>query len=360
MSHSIIIPQCPQTRTGPTSPGTLSPARGHLDGDTVSLVCVSCVDKPSYSGVTLPSFHSIRILPRCKVGEECGRRMACWVSGALSLGAGDPGTLISGLGVYDLRIHTTFLLLAQRDGEGSERRKTMVGSAGDLVLGDGRGTSTTGDVPVTAIIPSTARTQQGHNSTGSNAQRRSSQVQPPPRQSELAFLGAEPRLAARVLRCLPGAGAVPFGPADAGLQVDAFVLLPRGRQTLPGVLAAEGLALREPTPFLRHLGVFRPADCTRARDDTVSNREHRDVDPVHVNTARENSVFTSVLGTLGTTTVLRTVRLEDVAHTVTTFLKLPLEKPKRSRQTHGSSLVPMASRPRILQGLPWRILQGLP
>lgn len=76
------------------------------------------------------------------------------------------------------------------------------------------------------------------------------QVQPPPHQSELAFLGTEPRLAARILRCHPGASVVPFGPADAGLQVDAFVLLPRGRQTLPGVLVAEGLALREPTPFL--------------------------------------------------------------------------------------------------------------
>lgn len=77
--------------------------------------------QPSYSGVTLPSFHSIRIFPRCEVGEECGRRMACWVSGALSLGTGDPGTLISGLGVYDFKIHTTFLLLAQWDREGSER-----------------------------------------------------------------------------------------------------------------------------------------------------------------------------------------------------------------------------------------------
>lgn len=69
----------------------------------------------SYSGVTLPSFHSIRISPRCNAGEEWGRRMACSVSGALSLGAGEPGTLASGLGVYDFRTHTTFLLLEHRD-----------------------------------------------------------------------------------------------------------------------------------------------------------------------------------------------------------------------------------------------------
>lgn len=58
-----------------------------------------CNLQASYSGVTVPSFHSIRISPRCKVGEECGRRMACSVSGALSLGTGDPGMLTSGLGV---------------------------------------------------------------------------------------------------------------------------------------------------------------------------------------------------------------------------------------------------------------------
>lgn len=69
----------------------------------------------SYSGVTVPSFHSIRISPRCKVGEECERRMACSVSGALSLGTGDPGTLASGLGVYDFKTHTTFFLLAQQN-----------------------------------------------------------------------------------------------------------------------------------------------------------------------------------------------------------------------------------------------------
>lgn len=69
----------------------------------------------SYSGVTVPSFHSIRISPRCRRGEECGKRMACSVSGALSLGTGDPGTLTSGLGVYDFRTHTTFFLLAQQD-----------------------------------------------------------------------------------------------------------------------------------------------------------------------------------------------------------------------------------------------------
>lgn len=69
----------------------------------------------SYSGVTVPSFHSIRISPRCKAGEECGRRMACSVSGALSLGTGDPGTLASDLGVYDFRTHTTFFLLAGKD-----------------------------------------------------------------------------------------------------------------------------------------------------------------------------------------------------------------------------------------------------
>lgn len=63
----------------------------------------------------MPSFHWIRISPRCKVGEECGRVMACSVSGALSLGTGDPGTIISGLGVYDFKTHTTFLLLAQRE-----------------------------------------------------------------------------------------------------------------------------------------------------------------------------------------------------------------------------------------------------
>lgn len=76
----------------------------------------------SYSGVTVPSFHSIRISPRCKVGEECGKRMACSVSGALSLGTGDPGILPSGLGVYDFRTHTTFFLLAQQD-----RKRPKVG-----------------------------------------------------------------------------------------------------------------------------------------------------------------------------------------------------------------------------------------
>lgn len=69
----------------------------------------------SYRGVTVPSFHSIKISPRCNAGEERGRRMACSVSGALSLGTGDPGMLPSGLGVYDFRTHTTFLLLVHRD-----------------------------------------------------------------------------------------------------------------------------------------------------------------------------------------------------------------------------------------------------
>lgn len=41
--------------------------------------------------------------------------MACSVSGALSLGTGDPGTLASDLGVYDFRTHTTFFLLAGQD-----------------------------------------------------------------------------------------------------------------------------------------------------------------------------------------------------------------------------------------------------
>lgn len=62
-------------------------------------LCKRCNLQASYSGVTVPSFHSIRISPRCKVGEEWGRRMACSVSGALSLGTGDPGMLTSGLGV---------------------------------------------------------------------------------------------------------------------------------------------------------------------------------------------------------------------------------------------------------------------
>lgn len=69
----------------------------------------------SYSGVTVPSFHSIRISPRCNVGEEWGRRIACSVSGALSLETGEPGTLTSDLGVYDFRTHTTFLLLEHRN-----------------------------------------------------------------------------------------------------------------------------------------------------------------------------------------------------------------------------------------------------
>lgn len=74
----------------------------------------------SYSGVTVPSFHSIRISPRCKVGVECGNRIACWVSGALSLSTGDPGTLASGLGVYDFKTHTTFFLLSQQDRKGQK------------------------------------------------------------------------------------------------------------------------------------------------------------------------------------------------------------------------------------------------
>lgn len=69
----------------------------------------------SYSGVTVPSFHSMRISPRCKAGVEWGRRMACSVSGARSLGTGEPGTLASGRGVYDFRTHTTFLLLVDRN-----------------------------------------------------------------------------------------------------------------------------------------------------------------------------------------------------------------------------------------------------
>lgn len=66
-----------------------------------------------YRGVTVPSFHSIRISARCKVGVEWGNCMACWVSGTLSPGTGDPGTLISGLGVYDFKTQTTFFLLVK-------------------------------------------------------------------------------------------------------------------------------------------------------------------------------------------------------------------------------------------------------
>lgn len=76
-------------------------------------------------------------------------------------------------------------------------------------------------------------------------------VQPAPDQSEVAFFGAGPRLAA----CLSvqshcSASVVTFSLKNTGLQVDTFILLSGCSQTLPSVLTTEGLALREPTPFL--------------------------------------------------------------------------------------------------------------
>lgn len=71
---------------------------GHLNAN-MPRAKTGCDLQASYSGVMVPSFHWMRISPRCRVGVECGMRMACSVSGALSQGTGEPGTPASGLGV---------------------------------------------------------------------------------------------------------------------------------------------------------------------------------------------------------------------------------------------------------------------
>lgn len=80
-------------------------------------------------------------------------------------------------------------------------------------------------------------------------------VKPPPYQSEVAFLGTGPHLAAclsaRSHRRHFNTSLVTFILKDAGLQVDTFILLSRCSQTLPSVVTAESLALRDPPPFLQ-------------------------------------------------------------------------------------------------------------
>lgn len=79
-------------------------------------------------------------------------------------------------------------------------------------------------------------------------------VQPASYQSEVAFLGTGPCLAAcpsAQIHCRHcSISLVTFSLKDAGLQVDTFKLLCWCSQTLPSVLIAESLALWEPTPFL--------------------------------------------------------------------------------------------------------------